>query len=95
MAVATNFLNPMKDLSGQFEVQTGHRILLSAGSSGKLYAQIQHGAPFDLFLSADSLRPHLLEQQGQGIKNTRVVYAIGRLVLWSRDPTLLRETRPP
>ncbi len=95
VAVATNFLKPMKELAAKFHEQTGHQAILSAGSSGKLFAQIQHGAPFELFLSADSLRPKLLEERGQGIKDSRFVYAIGRLVLWSRDRTMLKKPFPP
>lgn len=89
VAVATNFLNPMKEIAFHFEAKSGHRVTISAGSTGKLFAQIQHGAPFEVFLSADSQRPQQLEEQGQGIKGTRFVYAIGRIVLWSRGQVLL------
>ena len=95
VAVATNFLKPMKEIATHLTDHSGHQVAVSAGSSGKLFAQIQHGAPFELFLSADSLRPRILEEQGQGVKNSRFVYAVGRLVLWSRDRTFLKEPFPP
>jgi molybdate transport system substrate-binding protein len=61
------------------------QIQISSASSGVLYAQILRGAPFDLFLSADSLRPTLLEEQGLILANSRLTYALGKLVLWSSD----------
>ena len=64
VAVASNFVSTMRVIAGKFESQTGHRLLLSSGSSGKHYAQIKHGAPFDVFFSADSLRVKRLEQEG-------------------------------
>lgn len=86
VAVAANFLAPMQRLAPLFEQETGHRVLLSAGSTGALYAQIRHGAPFDVLLAADEETPQKIEQQGWGVAGTRVTYAIGRLVLWSRHP---------
>ena len=85
VAVATNFLNPMKELAGTFEESTGHRATLSGGSSGKLYAQIRNGAPFEVFLSADADRPRLLEAANFTVNGSRFTYAIGRVVLWSSD----------
>jgi molybdate transport system substrate-binding protein len=86
VAVASNFINPLKAISRSFEKETGHRVVIIPGSTGKLYAQIKHGAPFDLLLSADALRPRLLEEEGLAIPGSRFTYAIGRLTLWSRDP---------
>ncbi len=83
IAVASNFVSTLKPLAIQFEQETGHKIILAAGSTGKHYAQISHGAPFDLFFAADHVRPRLLEQQGHAIKGTRFTYAFGQLVLWS------------
>jgi len=60
----------------------------SHGSTGKLYAQIIHGAPFDVFLSADTDRPLLLEQAGLIVSGSRQTYATGSLVLWSRDEAM-------
>jgi molybdate transport system substrate-binding protein len=83
VAVAANFLGTLQQLAPGFEQASGHRLVLSAGSSGQLYAQIQQGAPFDVFLSADSERPRLLETQGLGVAGSRFTYAVGTLVLWS------------
>ena len=86
VAVASNFLSTIKKLAKAFEKNGSHSILLSAGSTGKLYAQITHGAPFDLFFSADAKRPQRLEGEGLSIPGTRFTYAVGRLTLWSPDP---------
>lgn len=85
VAVAANFTGTMQKLIPLFERQTGHQIRASYGSTGKLYAQIRQGAPFDVFLAADRERPDLLEQQELGAAGSRFTYARGRLVLWSRS----------
>ena len=90
VAVATNFLSTFEAIANRFEHETGHQILVSSGSSGKLYVQIQHGAPFDLFFSADAQRPELLEQEGLAVSGSRFTYAVGRLTLWSLDPLLIQ-----
>jgi len=84
-AVATNFAEVMAALAPRFEAATGHRLRVSSGSTGKLYAQIQNGAPFDIFLAADQRRPKLLETAGDAVAGSRFTYAIGRLTLWSAD----------
>ena len=89
VAVATNFLSAFKVIAERFEDETRHQILVSSGSSGKLYVQIQNGAPFDLFFSADAQRPELLEQEGLAVSGSRFTYAVGRLTLWSIDPLLI------
>lgn len=86
-AVAANFTAAMKEIAAEFETATGHRVLLSFGSTGKLYAQIENGAPFDVFLSAD--RDHAARLEADGAASGRFTYAVGRLVLWSADPTLI------
>jgi molybdate transport system substrate-binding protein len=86
VAVASNFLNPFKQLVPVFQKQSGHTVRTVSGSTGKLYAQILHGAPFEVFLAADSERPRLLEQSGQAVPSTRFTYAQGKIVLWSADP---------
>lgn len=86
VAVASNFLNPFKQLIPVFQKQSGHTVRTVSGSTGKLYAQIVHGAPFEVFLAADSERPRLLEKNGQAIAGTRFTYAQGKIVLWSADP---------
>ncbi len=92
VAVASNFSEPLKNLARQFEQQTNHKIIVISGSSGKLYAQIIHGAPYDAFFSADRRRPKLLEQNNQALKNSRFTYAIGKLILWSPDPKLIHHS---
>lgn len=91
VAVATNFQNPVRDISAAFEKATGHRVMMSAGSSGKLYAQVIHGAPFEVFLSADSVRPKLLEEAGLTVPGSRFTYAVGRLALWSKDKGMVKK----
>lgn len=83
VAVAANFLNTLHVLVPVFEKNTGHRLLVSAGSTGKLYAQFHHGAPYDVFLAADDKHPALLEKEGLVMPGRRVTYAVGRLVVWS------------
>lgn len=88
VAVATNFAKAAAEISAAFTQQSKVSVRLSQGSTGKLYAQVINGAPFDIFMSADSERPHLLEQAGHIETGRRKTYAIGRLVLWSRDEKL-------
>jgi molybdate transport system substrate-binding protein len=83
VAVASNFLNPLKEIAARFKQDTGNRVVLISGSTGKLYAQAKHGAPFDVLLAADSKRPVLLEREGVGVIGSRFTYAVGNLVLWS------------
>jgi len=89
VAVASNFLNPFKQLVPVFQKQSGHTVRTVSGSTGKLYAQIMHGAPFDVFLAADGERPRLLEKNGHAVPATRFTYARGKIVLWSADPQLI------
>jgi molybdenum ABC transporter molybdate-binding protein len=81
VAVASNFLQPLNALTSAFEQEFGHELIISSASSGKLYAQIKHGAPFDVFLSADSDKPARLAREIDG-SSQPFAYAIGRLVLW-------------
>lgn len=89
VAVAANFTAPMKRIAVLFEEESGHKVKLSFGSSGKLTSQIIQGAPFDVFLAADEKYPELLERKGLADKETRFVYALGKLVLWSAKPGLV------
>ena len=88
VAVAANAAEAVEALAADFEEETGHRVTVTVGSTGKLYAQILHGAPFDLFLAADQERPRLLVEQGLAVKDSQRTYAVGRLVLWSSDRTV-------
>jgi len=83
VAVASNFVGAMKILVSEFESNTEHQVILIPGSTGKHYAQIIHGAPFDLFFAADVKRPELLDIQGLIEPSSRSTYAVGKLVLWS------------
>lgn len=86
IAVATNFAEATEDLITRFEAQADHRITLVTGSTGKLFAQIIEGAPFDAFLAADQARPARLEAEGRAVAGSRFTYGEGRLVLWSATP---------
>ncbi len=90
VAVAANFIGPFREVATEFEKTTGHTVQTASGSSGNFYSQIKNGAPFDVFFSADNERPKLLEDEGLGVKGNRFTYAIGRLVLWGPDPSLIK-----
>lgn len=89
VAVAANFTKPMTEIAELFEKTTGHSAKLSFGSSGKFVAQIENGAPFEVFLSADDKAPVKLEQSGLAVANSHFTYAIGKLVLWSATANLV------
>lgn len=83
IAVAANFTGVTNKLVPLFEKATGHTTRVIFGSTGKLYAQIQNGAPFDVFLAADNKRPLKAEKEGLAVTGSSFVYAKGQLVLWS------------
>lgn len=83
VAVAANFAEPIKALAAMLEKTTGHTARISVGPTGGLYTQIKNGAPFDVFLAADTKRPEMLEQEGLTQAGSRFTYATGKLVLWS------------
>ena len=89
VAVAANFSKPMTEIVSQFEKATGHSAKLSFGSSGKFVSQLENGGPFEVLLSADEKGPEKLEQAGLTVPNTRFVYALGKLVLWSSTPNFV------
>jgi len=91
VAVAANFTDATKAIVPEFEKATGHTARISYGSTGKLYAQIENGAPFDVFLAADVRRPKLLEEKGVTVEGTRFTYARGQLVLWTPGGQLQEE----
>jgi molybdate transport system substrate-binding protein len=86
VAVAANFTEPMTAIAEVFEKATGHSAKLSFGSSGKFVAQIENGAPFEVFLSADAEKPEQLEKRQMAVVGSRFTYAVGKLVLWSAKP---------
>jgi molybdate transport system substrate-binding protein len=89
VAVAANFAVPIRKIAPEFEMDTGHRIVASFGSTGQLYAQIRHGAPFEVLLAADEETPARLLRDGAAVAGSRFTYAIGKLVLWSARPSVV------
>lgn len=83
VAVAANFTAPIQALAKDFKKDTGHTLVASYGSTGQFYAQINNGAPFDVFLAADDSTPAKLEQEKAIVPGSRFTYAIGTLALWS------------
>lgn len=86
VAVAANFTTPMQQIAADFEQDTGHKAVLSFGATGKFYAQIVNGAPFEAFLSADASTPGKLANEGHALAGSRFTYAVGTLALWSSKP---------
>jgi molybdate transport system substrate-binding protein len=86
VAVAANFTAPMQRIAPEFERETGHKIVSSFGSTGKFYAQIKNGAPFEVLLSADHETPARLTTEKLAVAATQFTYAVGKLVLWSAKP---------
>lgn len=89
VAVAANFTLPAQKIAQAFAADTGHSAKLVSASTGRFYAQIVDGAPFEVLLSADEATPKRLEREGLAPAGSRFTYAIGRLALWSRQATLV------
>ena len=89
VAVASNFAPTMKAIADRFTQQSNQPVVIIAGSTGKHYAQISNGAPYDIFFAADSARPARLAAAGFGVENSLYTYALGRLVLWSKNEKLI------
>lgn len=89
VAVAANFTEPMKKITAEFEKTSGHKVALSFGSTGKFYAQVKAGAPFEVLLAADDETPIKLEQEDLAVKGSHFTYAIGKLVLWSAQEAVV------
>jgi molybdate transport system substrate-binding protein len=89
VAVAANFTAPMKLIAAEFEKYSGHKVVASYGSTGKFYAQIKNGAPFEILLSADDETPTKLVKEAVGQSGSQFTYAVGKLVLWSAKPGLV------
>jgi len=89
VAVAANFTAPMKLIAADFEKDTGHKAVLTFGATGRFYAQISNGAPFEVFLAADDETPARLEKEGAAVNGSRFSYATGKLVLWSAQPGMV------
>jgi molybdate transport system substrate-binding protein len=86
VAVAANFMAPLQQIAAAFEKDTGHKIVAAYGSTGKFYAQIKNGAPFELLLAADAQTPARLVTENAAVAGSQFTYAVGRLVLWSAKP---------
>ncbi|AEG92419.1 molybdate ABC transporter substrate-binding protein [Ramlibacter tataouinensis] len=89
VAVAANFTAPMQKIAAAFEQATGHKAVLAFGSTGRFYAQVKNGAPFQVLLAADDETPAKLEAEGLAVRGSRFTYATGRLVLWSASAGLV------
>jgi len=89
VAVAANFTTPMQQIAAAFEKDTGHKVVASYGSTGKFYAQIKNGAPFEVLLAADDETPTKLIQENAAVAGSQRAYAIGKLVLWSAKPAVV------
>src|SRR6266571_4461721 len=90
VAVAANFTEAAKEIAAAFKAKTGHEAVLSFGASGQFYTQITQGAPFQVFLSADESRPKKLIDDGLAVPDSNFTYAVGKLVLWSKMPGLVK-----
>jgi molybdate transport system substrate-binding protein len=90
VAAAANFTDAAKEIAAAFKQKTGHEAVMSFGSSGQLYTQTTQDAPFQIMLSADDVRPAKLVKEGLGVADSQFTYAIGKLVLWSKDPDLVK-----
>lgn len=93
VAVAANFTAPVKELAPLYEKATGDKLVLSFGATGAFYAQIKNGAPFDILLAADAKTPAKAVKEGYGVEGSTFTYAIGKLVLWSADPKLVKDEK--
>jgi molybdate transport system substrate-binding protein len=89
VAVAANFTAPMQKIAAEFEKDTGHKVVAAFGATGKFYAQIKNGAPFEVLLAADDETPAKLVQENAAVAGSQATYAIGKLVLWSAKPGLV------
>lgn len=86
VAVAANFTKPAEELGAAFAARTGDMVTFSFGATGQLYTQISQGAPFEVFLAADTKRPAQAVAEGLGVEGTVFTYAVGKVVLYS--PTI-------
>jgi len=82
IAVAANFTSVAEELAADFEADTGHKLLLSFGATGQLYAQITQAAPFHVFLAADDERPARAVEEGLAVEGSAFTYAVGSLALY-------------
>ena len=93
LAIAANFTKPMQDLAPVYEKMTGDKLVMSFGATGALYAQIKNGAPFDILLSADDKATVRAVTEGLGVEGSTFTYAIGKLVLWSKQADFVKDAK--
>jgi molybdate transport system substrate-binding protein len=93
IAVAANFTDTTRDLIALFEETTGQSVAASYGSTGKLFAQIENGAPFDVFQAADRVHPQMLENSGGAVNGSRFTYARGKLALWTPENNVFSDPK--
>lgn len=91
VAVAANFTAPAKEIAVAFEKSKGVKVVLSFGSTGQLYTQIIQGAPFEVLLAADQVRPKKAVEEGHAVPDSRFTYAVGRLALFSKSKDLVSD----
>jgi molybdate transport system substrate-binding protein len=89
VAAAADLTYAMEEIAARFEQATGCAVRVSAGSSGNFLSQIENGAPFDVFFSADVEYPRTLEAKGLAAPGSTYLYAAGKLVLWVRNDSPL------
>jgi molybdate transport system substrate-binding protein len=89
VAVAANFTAPMQKIAAEFEKESGHKVVAAYGSTGKFYAQIRNGAPFEVLLAADDETPARLAKESAAVAGSQFTYASGKLVLWSGRPAVV------
>ncbi|MEC5384241.1 molybdate ABC transporter substrate-binding protein [Uliginosibacterium sp. H3] len=91
VAVAANFAGPFEKIAAEFAAESGHKAVVAVGATGKFYAQIKNGAPFEILLAADDETPRKLVAEGDGVAGSTFTYAKGKLVLWSAKPGFVDE----
>ena len=89
IAAASDLNFAFREIATEYEHTTGNHVRLTLGSSGNFFAQIQNGAPFDLYFSADISYPKKLEEAGLAVLGSLYPYAIGRIVLWTGNESHL------
>jgi len=92
VAVAANFTVPMQIIVAGFEKESGHKVQAAYGATGKFYAQIRNGAPFEVLLAADDETPARLIKEAAAVAGSQFTYAIGKLVLWSAKSAIVDGT---
>jgi molybdate transport system substrate-binding protein len=93
IAAASDLNFAFREIATEYEKASGNQVRLTLGSSGNFYAQIQNGAPFDLYFSADIAYPRKLEEAGLTVPGSLYQYAVGRIVLWTGHESRIDVTK--